>query len=383
MPIARAIKEAVDIPVGCVGNMDLRSAPDFLDQAIANGDCDLIFMNRPLVADRELVRKMEEGRRDEVAPCCHCLHCHDAVWDARGALDYWPNRPATYCRVNGAHYKAYTDVMPEGVTPLPAETPRNIMVIGGGPAGMECASIAAQRGHAVTLYERSRQLGGLLHFAHGVKGRHEPIEDLCSYLAKRLDLAGVEVNLGAEVDAALVKSVNPDVVVVATGGLRDAKLAPAEGVQVLSLEQAFGTPRAKNIAIVGVGVQAFDMANFLLAQGKKVTMVNPGEVGELDKEQSVWIQKVATSQFFSQGGAVYSNATVNGVVEGGLSITYQGEERIIPCEAVVEGYALLPNTALADELAAAGFEVHAIGDCAEAGTIGMAIGGGNVVARAL
>lgn len=383
LPIARAIKEAVSIPVGCVGDMDFRAAPDFLDQAIANGDCDIIFMNRPLMADPELVSKVRDGRRDEVAPCCHCLHCHDAIRDARGGLDYWPNYPEKLCRVSAPFNRAYTDQMPEGRIPAPAETPKNVMVIGGGPAGMEAARVAAQRGHTVSLYESKPTLGGLLPFAEGVKGRHESLGDLRTYLAKGLELAGVEVNTATTADLSTVQDASPDVVVLAVGGAREHKLESTPDVTVLSMEQAFGTPAAQNIAIVGVGLQAFDMANFLMAQGKRITMVNAGGIGEIDKEQSTWIQKFGTTHFYSQGGVIYSDATVNGIVDGGLSITVQGVERIIPCEAVVEGYDMVPNTELANEIAAAGFEVHTVGDCEAPWNIGKAINNANLLARSL
>lgn len=383
LPIARAIKEVVSIPVGCVGDMDLRAAPDFLDQAIANGDCDIIFMNRPLMVDPELVQKIQEGRRDEVAPCCHCLHCHDAVQDARGGLDWWPNHPEKYCRVSAAYSRAFGKTMPEGREPAPAGIAKNVMVVGGGPAGMEAARIAAQRGHNVTLHEGKSTLGGLLPFAEGVKGRHESLGDLCTYLKKQLELTGVEVHTMSTVDVETVKETAPDVVVVATGGQRETRLESSHDVTVLSLPQAFGTPAAQNIAIIGVGLQAFDMANFLMAQGKTITMVNEGGIGDIDKEQSTWITKFGVNHFYSQGGVIYNEAVVNGIVDGGLSITHQGMEHIIPCEAVVEGYDMVPNLALADEIASAGFEVHSVGDCAEPWNIGKAISSANLLARSL
>lgn len=383
LPISRAIKQVVNIPVGCVGDMDLRAAPDFLDQAIANGDCDVIFMNRPLMVDPELVNKIKEGRRDEVAPCCHCLHCHDAIRDARGGLDWWPYYPEKYCRVSAPFTRAYTDQMPEGRTPAPTDTPKNVMVIGGGPAGMEAARVAAQRGHTVALYESKAVLGGLMNFAEGVKGRHESLGDLRAYLAKQLELAGVAVATSTTVGIDEVRDANPDVVIVATGGARESKLSSTDNVDVLSMEQAFGTPAAQHIAIIGVGVQAFDMANYLIAQGKVVTMVHEGDLADIDKEQSTWTNKFGTRQFYSVGGVIYSNATVNGIVDQGLSITYQGTERVIPCEAVVEGYDMVCNTTLADEIEAAGFEVHAVGDCAEPWNIGKAIGSANLLARSI
>ncbi|MBQ1493204.1 MAG: hypothetical protein IIZ39_14720, partial [Blautia sp.] len=138
LDIAAKIKEAVNIPVGCATYNDPALAPDLFNAAISEGKVDFLVMNRPLCVDPEYVNKMRENRLDEIAPCTRCLHCfYDTPADGCNL---------EHCRVNAASFRAYSEVMPEGYDPLPAETPKKVMVIGAGPAGLEAARIAASRG---------------------------------------------------------------------------------------------------------------------------------------------------------------------------------------------------------------------------------------------
>ncbi len=377
IPMATAIKEAVSVPVGCAGYMDPRTAPDLINQAVADGKVDLVYMNRPLNVDPELPNKLQEGRRDEAMPCTRCFHCHDNISTSR--------RFTSSCRVSAAWRHAYLEAMPEGFDPAPAETPRNVMVIGGGPAGMEAARIAAQRGHSVTLYEAQPLLGRNLSFAQGVKGDHERLEDYRAYLTRQLELAGVTVETGTAVDAGLVASVAPDAIVVATGGARqEGLLEGSDAVQVIPFESAAGCHCGGSVALLGGSLQATDMALRLQAMGKQVALVHGSTFDDLDAQQSGWIRKYALAQLVVNGVKVYNSATVNGVVDGGLSITdASGAEVVVPCDTVVEGCDVVANTALADELTAAGYEVHAVGDCAEPWNIQRAVTNANLVARAL
>ena len=160
--VAKEIKQAVSIPVGTVTCMNPAYAPKFFNDAIKDGMCDYFIMNRPLTVDPEYVNKLREGRLDEIAPCTRCLHCH---------FDYTEDGVYyEHCRVNATTQRAWHDEMPEGATPLPADGEKKVMVIGGGPGGMEAARIAAQRGYDVTLYEKNGYLGGLLIFAERHQG---------------------------------------------------------------------------------------------------------------------------------------------------------------------------------------------------------------------
>lgn len=200
LDVAAEIKKNVSIPVGTVGSMDPRLAPDLLDNAIADGKVDFYLMTRPLMADFDMPNKLKDGRRDEVAPCTHCMTCFVATLDWGVPM---------YCRVNPALSRALTDDMPEGYDPTTTDVQKNVMVIGGGPAGMEAARIAAQRGHTVKLYEKADALGGRLDTLQKLKGTHERILDHKNYLIHQLEVSGVEVVTGQEVTADFVQKEAP------------------------------------------------------------------------------------------------------------------------------------------------------------------------------
>ena len=187
MGACKYVKQHVSIPVGGVVFMDPALAPDYFENALNDGTLDMIYLHRPVSnCDSEYANKLRENRIDEIRPCCRCLNC-------LGGL----------CRVNPCSNSVFTDAMPEGYEVRPADGDKNVMVIGGGPAGMEAARVAAERGYAVTLYEKNG-LGGLLDFAEMVKGKHESLGRLRNYLSHMLEVEGVNVVTGQEVDAAFV-----------------------------------------------------------------------------------------------------------------------------------------------------------------------------------
>lgn len=373
LPIVKAIKSAVKVPVGCAAYMDLRVGPDYLNDAIQRGDLDLIFMNRPLNCDPELVTKIKEHRREDVRPCMKCMHCHD---------NNSPSRVPSSCRMNAAYFNAYTDTMPEGFEPTPAATKKNVLVIGAGPAGMEAARVAAERGHSVTLCDSSDKIGGLLNFARGVKGDHERFDDYLTYIGHQLEKDGVEVKLSTKVDTAAVKEMAPDSVIVAVGGTRESKLS---GANVFTPEQAFGSADlGEHVVMLGASVQAIDLSAWLVARGKKVTIIHSGAAADVDKGQSGWFRAYMLPHLRSKGVSILNGAAVKSLNGGELTITTNtGFERTLSCDSVVECYDMVPNTSLAQELESAGFEVTAVGDCAEPYNIQKAVLSGNLAARAL
>ncbi len=374
LPVVKAIKEVVDVPVGCAAYMDFRVGPDFLNDAIKNGELDLIFMNRPLNCDPELVRKMQEGRRDLVRPCMKCMHCHDGIGSN--------HKYESTCRMNATTEHSLTDVMPEGMVPPAAETPRNVMVIGAGPAGIETAIVAAERGHTVDIYDKEYRLGGLMHFARGVKGDHEHFEDYFAYAQAQLNELGVNVHLSTEVDEETVKEANPDVVVVAVGGTRADAYVPNGA---LDPETAFGSQNlGEKVAIIGGNVQAVDFAAYLVTEGKKVVIVNPGTSDELAHGQSGWFTRYIVPHMRAKGTKIWNGATVNSVSTTEVSFTTEyGIDETVTCDSVIDLSDLVPNTELADALMAAGYEVHSVGDCVDPWNIQRAVYSGNLLARSL
>ena len=366
-------KKNLDISVSCAGYMDPRTAPDLMNNAIANGEIDYLMITRPLTVDPELPNKLQNGKHDEIAPCCRCMHCHN-----KGGPDgSGPER----CRVNAVTQHAYTELMPEGYELLPAEKSKKVMVIGGGPGGMEAARIAAKRGHVVTLYEKDSTLGGLVKTAHSFKGDHERLGDLISYLTRQQEVNGVTVKTGTEVDASMIKTEQPDAVIIAVGGLRENKLSSSGAVSVIGLDDVASSEIGETVVICGAGAQAIDLALYLLAQGKRVQMVHGGSRKDIDKEQSMWVRTYVRPQLFSQGVKIWNSATVESVNEEGLMIVDQmGSSVTLECDTVIECYDMVPNTSLFDEIKD-GFETFAVGDCGAPFNIADAILAGNLAAR--
>lgn len=373
LDVAKEIKKAVSIPVGTVTYMDPAHAPDFFEQALKDGKADFLIMNRPLTVDPEYVKKLREHRIDEIAPCTRCMHCH---------FDYnKEGKVYEHCRVNICTQRAFRDEMPEGYNPLPAKGDKKVMVIGGGPAGMEAARIAAQRGYKVTLYEKKNQVGGLLSFANMVKGPHENLESLRSYLEHQLKLKGVTVVTNKEVDASFIKKEAPDVVILATGGLRASLgLKDTAGTKIMPIENVMSSDVGENVTVVGGNAQAIDSALYLMSKGKHVTIVSPDPIATLDKGQSSWVKTFVLPMLYSHGTRVWPNAKIASVGDGEITITGEtGVDMIVKCDTVIQAMDMLPNTDLLKDIS--GIESYAIGDCKEPWNIAEAMTAGNLTAR--
>ena len=373
LDIVKRYKDAVSIPCGTVTYMDPAHAPDYFEQALADGKVDFYIMNRPLTVDFDYVNKLREGRIDEIAPCTRCLHCHIG-----GNED---NRRFGYCRVNALTQRVMTESGPATYELPPATSSKKVMVVGGGPAGMEAARIAAARGHAVTLYEKKSTLGGLLEFASNVKGPHENLDDLKAYLEKQLELNGVKVVLSKEVDAALISSEAPDALILATGGLRDNLDIKADSsVKVVDYDQFMSADIGKNVVIWGGNAQAWDCALWLTVRNRRVTLVTASPNQELDKQQSQHAMRFMTTALYSLGVKVWPGSTIIAANDGMARISSDlGIEVNIPCDTIINGAEMKPNKSLLDGASVG--ETYAIGDWDEPYNIALAIRGGNDAGR--
>ncbi|MBM2831105.1 MAG: oxidase [Dehalococcoidia bacterium] len=195
IPLAAAVKKAVKVPVIAVG----RISPRLGEEVLREGKADLVAIGRALLADPELPLKAFAGREEDINPCITCRYC-----------GFLTPHGETGCMVNPVLGR-------EGDFNLRrTEKVKRVLVVGGGPAGMQAARVAALRGHEVTLVEKGQRLGGLLHTASRVPG-YSRIADLARYSARQVEKAGVKVERGRAVTAATLEAIKPDAVVLATG----------------------------------------------------------------------------------------------------------------------------------------------------------------------
>ncbi|HEX4588113.1 MAG TPA: FAD-dependent oxidoreductase [Mycobacterium sp.] len=368
---AAAVKQVVDVPVIAVGRIH---DPQRAEQILADGRADFIAMGRPMLADAELPNKVAAGRADRVRKCISCENCIDSM-EQRFSVD---------CAVNPRTGKERELAAPR------ASRPKKVVVIGGGPAGMETARVAAERGHDVTLFERNTETGGALLWASILHPENEPF---LRWLRDEVRRSSVKIELGHEVSADEIVERQPDAVVVANGGQVVLPTIPGSDLPHVQTGQAlrdqFGgwrqrlvRPKAVRLAskawmpvghrvvIVGADLVALELAEFFAARGRLVSVL------EADKAIAPELGNKRKTEHMDRldrlGVAVHVRAPVDRIVPDGVIFTpFGGTSRRLASDSVVIAGTLQPNTELYEKLVAAlpNISVSAAGDCTGLGLI--------------
>jgi 2,4-dienoyl-CoA reductase-like NADH-dependent reductase (Old Yellow Enzyme family)/thioredoxin reductase len=362
IPLAAEIKKVVNVPIMAVGWM----SPETGEQALREGKIDMVVMGRPLLADPEIPNKIASGRLDDIKPCIGCLMCQVDI------------DKGVKCAVNASAGREHKYPI------VPSKKRKRVVVVGGGPAGLEAARVAALRGHEVILLEKGKRLGGQLLLA-SLPPHKGILSRLSDYLTAQVERLGVKIELGSEATPEIVLKAKPDAVIVATGVTRSMpKLPGIEKAKVVDATDVLaGRAEVGNtVVVIGGGVVGGETAEFLADKGKKVTIVEM--LDDLATGMERWHKQYLLERLKLLGVTIFTKTKAEAVEEKGLVVsTEAGTKQLLPADTIVSATGAAPNQELYRKLSRRVPEIYLVGDCVEPRRILEAIAEGFLASQAI
>jgi 2,4-dienoyl-CoA reductase-like NADH-dependent reductase (Old Yellow Enzyme family)/NADPH-dependent 2,4-dienoyl-CoA reductase/sulfur reductase-like enzyme len=401
---ARAVKQVVSIPVIAVGRIEVEVA----EQGLAARDFDFVAMGRKLLADPDLPNKLAAGKADTIRPCIYCYVCVSKIFV----------NDAMSCAVNPACGREQE----LNIIHSTAQQQKRVLVIGGGPGGLEAASAAAERGFEVSLWESEKDLGGTARVA---ALPYEPNARLVKHLAQRARQLPIDIQTGKTATVAAIRDHQPDVVIVATGANRAAPPIPGKdqrhvfdgaelrgllfgtdpkaakklslfqrlvvkmgqlsqllrSISALRLLSKLWMPLSKRIVLIGGGLVGLELAEYLTERGRQVTVLEAS--GNLGAELSIVRRARIVHELREHGVVMHRNVDLKEITSSSVKFEIDGTAQQVETDQVIITMGAKPDTSLADAIRGMGIETIAVGDCQQVGYIEGAILGGRTAALSI
>jgi 2,4-dienoyl-CoA reductase-like NADH-dependent reductase (Old Yellow Enzyme family)/thioredoxin reductase len=354
--LAVPIKEVVSIPVMTVGRI---VTPDLAEEIISQGKADMVCIGRGLITDPEWAKKADEGRESEIR---HCIGCESCFASTDGS--------PLQCAINPAAGNE------EAYRLTKAEKSKNIIIAGGGSAGMEAARVAAGRGHRVTLYERDK-LGGQLSLSCLPPGKDEFVMFL-EFERGQLEKLGVSIK-NEELDYEIIAREEPDAVIIATGARPLKPAIPGiEGENVVTAWQVLGggMPAGKKTVVIGGGVTGCETAEMLAVNGNWVTIVEMLDAVAGDAVDLPFYHLALLKTLKLLEVEILTGTTVKEITESGIVVESGGRRSTIEADVVVLSLGVEPDNTLAEQLKGSDIEMYVVGDCDVTGKLPEAVRAG-------